>query len=964
VPVTGGALTNIGTITGLPGAPSGGAFDAAGTLFIQSATSNNLYTVPLTGGAVTLVGNAGAAVQDLATVPVALPTVAKSFTPATVGQGATSVLTITLSNPASVQQRGAAFTDTHPANLVNAATPAAATTCGGTVTAAAGGSSVALSGGTIPASGSCTVTVTVTSATVGTYVNTIAAGGLLTVIGANTAAATATLTVTAPSLKGMVFEDVNYGGGAGRSAASSSGVGRSGAQVELYTSAGVYSTFTTTDASGNYSFTGLAAGTYYVRVVNSSVTSSRSGYTASALPVQTYRTDATSGTAVAVTDNVGGTNPAVADPGGGSAGATFNTTTFVYTAVLSGTAQSVTKAVISAADITGLDFGFNFNTIVNTNNSGQGSLRQFIANANLLSNSGLAQSGRTAGIDNAIWMISNGTAAAGLRSANNHFSGGVATIAPASALPAITDPAILDAQTQPGWSSAPIVQLSGAGAGAGARGLDLEAGGSTVRGLIINGFTGNSNSAGIWIGTAGSNTIQGNYIGTNAAGSAASANYQGILVTTSSNTIGGSAATQRNVISGNTWRAILVDNTGGAAASNVIQGNYVGTDATGTTAIANNIGIYLYQSPNNVIGGTGVGQGNVTSGNTSFGIYLVYSGANGNLVQGNTIGLNASRSGPVPNGSSGIEFCCTGNGGTGNTIGGTVAGAANVISSNTGVGILMRGGTGNGILGNSIYGNGGIGIDLGADGVTPNDGAKPAGQPNLQMDFAVFTSVLLSGTTLTVTGYVGSAAGQSLFAGARVEIFKSDNDPSGYGEGQAYLGFVTADASGNINGSITGVAGLSVGNKITGTATDASNNTSEFGANVTVAAPAPSMNLAESVTPSGTQPPGTDLAYTSTFTNAGTGAAQSVVITDPIPANTDFKVGSVTQNLGTTGLTVVVAYSSDGGSTWTYTPVSGAGGAPAGYDRLVTHIRWTFTGNLSQTAPNNSGSTGATMRVR
>jgi hypothetical protein len=127
---------------------------------------------------------------------------------------------------------------------------------------------------------------------------------------------------------------------------------------------------------------------------------------------------------------------------------------------------------------------------------------------------------------------------------------------------------------------------------------------------------------------------------------------------------------------------------------------------------------------------------------------------------------------------------------------------------------------------------------------------------------------------------------------------------------------------------------------------------------------APDMVMAEAVSPSGTQPPGTDLAYTTTFTNSGTAAAQSVVIADPIPANTDFKVGSETHNLGTTGLTVVVAYSSDGGTSWTYTPTSGAGGAPAGYDRLVTHVRWTFSGNLSQTGPNNTGTTGITMRVR
>jgi hypothetical protein len=83
-----------------------------------------------------------------------------------------------------------------------------------------------------------------------------------------------------------------------------------------------------------------------------------------------------------------------------------------------------------------------------------------------------------------------------------------------------------------------------------------------------------------------------------------------------------------------------------------------------------------------------------------------------------------------------------------------------------------------------------------------------------------------------------------------------------------------------------------------------------------------------------------------------------------VPLNSDFKVGSATTNLGSTGLTVVVAYSNNGGATWTYVPASGAGGAPAGYDRLVTQVRWTFTGSLSQTAPNNAGSMGFTARIR
>jgi uncharacterized repeat protein (TIGR01451 family) len=133
-------------------------------------------------------------------------------------------------------------------------------------------------------------------------------------------------------------------------------------------------------------------------------------------------------------------------------------------------------------------------------------------------------------------------------------------------------------------------------------------------------------------------------------------------------------------------------------------------------------------------------------------------------------------------------------------------------------------------------------------------------------------------------------------------------------------------------------------------------------ANVSVVFPV--VGLVKSVNPSSPQPPSTDLTYTIVFTNSGGTAATSLVITDPIPANTDFKVGSVTNSLGTTGLTVTVAYSNDGGSTWTYTPVSGGGGAPAGYDRSVTNIRWTFTGSLSQTPPNNSGSDSFTARIR
>jgi len=131
-------------------------------------------------------------------------------------------------------------------------------------------------------------------------------------------------------------------------------------------------------------------------------------------------------------------------------------------------------------------------------------------------------------------------------------------------------------------------------------------------------------------------------------------------------------------------------------------------------------------------------------------------------------------------------------------------------------------------------------------------------------------------------------------------------------------------------------------------------------------APVPNVTLNKSVSPTAPAQtiPSADLAYTIAFSNSGTAAATSLVILDPIPANTDFKLGSVTSALGTTGLTVVVAYSNNGGSTYVYTPASGGGGAPSGYDRNVTNVRWTFSGNLSQTSPNNNGSIGFTSRIR
>ncbi len=133
----------------------------------------------------------------------------------------------------------------------------------------------------------------------------------------------------------------------------------------------------------------------------------------------------------------------------------------------------------------------------------------------------------------------------------------------------------------------------------------------------------------------------------------------------------------------------------------------------------------------------------------------------------------------------------------------------------------------------------------------------------------------------------------------------------------------------------------------------------------------PMMTLVKSVTPTGDQQPGTDLTYQIVFTNTGNAAAQEVVIFDPIPNDTDFKLGSATMTLGTTGLTMVAEYSNDfvaatpATATWTYTPVTAGGGADTGYDRNVKAVRWRVSaGTLSQTSPNHTGDVGFVVKIR
>ena len=137
----------------------------------------------------------------------------------------------------------------------------------------------------------------------------------------------------------------------------------------------------------------------------------------------------------------------------------------------------------------------------------------------------------------------------------------------------------------------------------------------------------------------------------------------------------------RNVISDGSNEGIEL--SGSSATGNLIAGSYIGTDATGTTGLANNVGVFVTNNSGaNTIGGSQAGAGNLISGNTNGGI-LIEGGSDDNLVQGNDIGTNAAGSAAIPNGFPGFSIVPgVGLYGSSNTVGGTTPGTGNLISGN------------------------------------------------------------------------------------------------------------------------------------------------------------------------------------------------------------------------------------------------------------------------------------------
>ena len=421
-------------------------------------------------------------------------------------------------------------------------------------------------------------------------------------------------------------------------------------------------------------------------------------------------------------------------------------------------------------------------------------------------------------------------------------------------------------------------------------------GASTTSRNLISGNAGH----GIDLGTNSTgNTVLGNYVGTDINGTAGISNALcGISIEGSANTIGGATASARNLISGNLQDGVFIN--GGAAIANLVQGNYIGTTAGGASVLRNsragvgiskapgnqvignllsgngdagtylfgvgavgntiqgNIigldatgsfglgnlqeGVYLELASTNIIGGVTLASRNLVSGNATRGIYLT-NNASWNLLQGNWIGVAANGATPVPNVFHNIELDAAS---SGNVLGGSQPGAGNLsayapVSGGPYAGIRIRDTcTKNNISGNSVFSNGGLGIDLGTFGVAANDACDADTGANQLQNYPVLTQAV-SGNGTGVRGTLNSTASTAF----TLQFFGSPScDSLGNGEGQIFLGEKTVTTSNNC--AITFVASLPfsipVGYVVTATATDPAGNTSEF-SSCTPVASIPSLTL-------------------------------------------------------------------------------------------------------------------------
>ncbi len=736
------------------------------------------------------------------------------------------------------------------------------------------------------------------------------------------------LTVGTVSISGTVYEDYNYGGGTGRAFNTAQGMSaRPNARVELYNkSTGAFVASTTTDSSGAYTFPGRSSGNYTVRVVNSTVTSSRTGYLAGLLPVQTY----TNGNRA----KVGGEAPIKADAGANTTSAAYSTLNTSTTA-----AQSIADITVGSSNVTGVDFGFNFDTVVNTNETGQGSLRQFILNSNALGGEGsLAQAGSRqsfgaaqalpAGLETSIFMIPSA-----------QLTGNVAQINVASLL-AVTGPyTSIDGTTQSqniGNTNtgnlgaggtvgvvaatlptvpAPEVQLRPQTAGSLPTAVTLAASNVQFRGLSVYGF-GQSSSR----DSAAALEVDGTYATGTAAGSRDNVIIEQNVFGTPAGSFTDPGASARSL-------GVLVG-LRGPSTQGVVQNNLIGYSPSSglvTFTSTNSVAPSNWRLQENEV------RGNALANSSADGFTLDYATSTftvrRNLITGNNgSGVDTWRSTGT---HSILENTIMGNGlnvasQANAEISGVRLGSSsntvyrNIVQDNAGPGVLVIPNytgslsvpTQNRISQNSFLGNGSNAIDLvdaantatnyqaAGDGITLNDSnCAKTGSGNLGLDFPVISSALQNGNVLTITGTTCASGTVEVYLAASGAGDTSSSTNLTYGEGQTYLGALSV-GGGNFTGTLN--TALASGKSITTILIDGSNNTSEFNNVTAVVAAQPDLTITKTgpayAKPSiAAQPTATppvveslqSITYTLKVSNLSTATASSsgtVTVTDTLPA--------------------------------------------------------------------------------
>jgi len=463
----------------------------------------------------------------------------------------------------------------------------------------------------------------------------------------------------------------------------------------------------------------------------------------------------------------------------------------------------------------------------------------------------------------------------------------------------ITDGVNLDATTQPTGERIVLTQTTGNDFD-GLRISGAGADGSTIRGFVISDFQGD----GIEINDSNGNLIADNLIGLDALGQTDNGNDRnGVFITGDSgtNTIGGTTNADRNIISGNDRNGVEI--LGAGAGANFIFGNFIGTNISGSAAVANNLnGVLIDGAAVNIVGGAGAGADNLISGNGSDGVEITGMGARANALLGNLIGVNADGDMPIGNTGSGVFI----DDAPDNNIGGQADGQGNVISGNIDQGVRIAGAeaTGNRVLGNIIgladngttplpnqqngvlitdasdnfvgdlLPGGGNQIGFNAqDGVAVSENVGVAQRNNIRRN-SIFQNVGLGidlvdpvdgGRTDNDTADVDMGANNlqnfPVFVGAAVlvgdqvtltynvdsavfplsvEFFVADSDGQ---EGMTFLAPDLYPAAGDRQYSFTAPPSLDIGDMIVATATSADGNTSEFSDPVTIAPPPPLVEV-------------------------------------------------------------------------------------------------------------------------